>query len=206
MAGHFGAGKAEYLKAHKSFLVCSADSDLVQDLCDRYSTASNLITINNVATHWKITKQSEPTNATSNAELMLLHRKLQEIDEVKKFSTSIGHPISDPTIIYEDNQGTVKAINTDKIIPTHCKYDVMIHSVFHHKRLGTIQVRDCKSDLVLADPNTKSIVRPTLKRKIGIIIGTQYYPPENSDHYNLLFNVPKVSIDNLLSSKKVTSS
>ena len=70
MAGHFGAGNAEYLKAYKSFLVESADSDLAQDLRDRRSITSNLITINNVATHWKITKQPEPTNATSNAELM----------------------------------------------------------------------------------------------------------------------------------------
>eukprot|EP00957_Ditylum_brightwellii_P027610 2087190-Ditylum_brightwellii.AAC.1 len=79
MAGHFGAGKAEYLKAYKSFLVGSADSDLAQDLRDRHSTTSNLITINNVATHWKIAKQPESTNATSNEELMSLHSKFLEI-------------------------------------------------------------------------------------------------------------------------------
>eukprot|EP00957_Ditylum_brightwellii_P046320 3515262-Ditylum_brightwellii.AAC.1 len=79
MAGHFGAGKAKYLKAHKSFLVRSADSDFAQDLHDRCSTTSNLIIINNVDTHWKMAKQPEPTNFTSNAELMSLHSKLQEI-------------------------------------------------------------------------------------------------------------------------------
>eukprot|EP00957_Ditylum_brightwellii_P102230 7793237-Ditylum_brightwellii.AAC.1 len=73
MAGHFGTGKTEFLKAYKSFLVGAADSDLACDLRDRRSTTSNLITINNIATHWEIAKQPEPTNATSNAGLMSLH-------------------------------------------------------------------------------------------------------------------------------------
>eukprot|EP00957_Ditylum_brightwellii_P169153 12875741-Ditylum_brightwellii.AAC.1 len=59
---------------------------------------------------------------------------------------------------------------------------------------------------MLTDSNTNSIGGPTLKRKIDRIIGAQYYPPENSDYYKLLFNVPEVSINNLLSSKKATSS
>eukprot|EP00957_Ditylum_brightwellii_P185626 14133650-Ditylum_brightwellii.AAC.1 len=122
---------------------------------------------------------------------MPLHSKLQEIKKFRNFSTSIGYPISDPTNIYEDNQGTVKFINTGKITPTHFSYDVMIHSVIQYKRLGSIQVRDCKSDLMLVDPNTKPIGGSTFKRDIDRIIGTQYYPPKNSDHYKLLFNAPK---------------
>eukprot|EP00957_Ditylum_brightwellii_P026222 1982951-Ditylum_brightwellii.AAC.1 len=82
----------------------STDSDLARDLRDTLSTTSNLITINNVATHWKIAKQPEPTNVTSNTELMSLLSKLLEIKKVRKFITSIGYLISDPTIIYEDNQ------------------------------------------------------------------------------------------------------
>ena len=197
MTGHFGAGKAEFLKAYKSFLVGSSDADLARDLRDRRSTTSNLITINNVATHWKIAKQPEPTNATSNAELMALHSQLQEIKKVRNFSTSIGYPIMEPTTIFEDNQGTIKSINTDKVTPTHRNHDVMIHSVLHHKRIGTFQVRDCKSELMLADPNTKPLGGPTLKRKIDRIIGTQYYPPEDSEHYKLLFLAREVSIDNI---------
>eukprot|EP00957_Ditylum_brightwellii_P021519 1622488-Ditylum_brightwellii.AAC.1 len=70
---------------------------------------------------------------------MSLHSKLLEIKKVRNFSTSICYPISDPTIIYEDNQGAVKSINIDKITPNHFNYGVTIHSVLHHKRLGTIQ-------------------------------------------------------------------
>eukprot|EP00957_Ditylum_brightwellii_P212301 15367174-Ditylum_brightwellii.AAC.1 len=202
MTEHFGAGKAEYLKAYRSFFVGAAGSDLVQDLQDRHSTTSNLITINNVATHWKIAKQPEPTNATPNAELTSLHSKLQEIKKVRNFSASIGYPIQDSTILHEDNQGTIKSINTDKIIPTHRNHDVIIHSALHHKRLGTIQVQECKSDLMLADPNTKPIGGPTLQQNIDRVIGIQYYPSKKSEHYKLLFNTPEVSIADISSSKK----
>eukprot|EP00957_Ditylum_brightwellii_P155469 11834399-Ditylum_brightwellii.AAC.1 len=65
--------------SYNSFLVQSADSDLAYDIQDRCSTTSNIITLNNVATHWKIAKQPEPTNATSNAKLMSLNSEVQEI-------------------------------------------------------------------------------------------------------------------------------
>eukprot|EP00957_Ditylum_brightwellii_P088709 6755078-Ditylum_brightwellii.AAC.1 len=70
---------------------------------------------------------------------MSLYSKLHEIKKVGNFSTSIGYPIQDFTILHEDSQGIVKSINADKITPTHCNHDAMIHSVLHHKRLGTIQ-------------------------------------------------------------------
>eukprot|EP00957_Ditylum_brightwellii_P089323 6801040-Ditylum_brightwellii.AAC.1 len=40
----------------------------------------------------------------SNEELISLHSQLLEVKKVRIFSTSIGYPILDPTIIYEDNQ------------------------------------------------------------------------------------------------------
>eukprot|EP00957_Ditylum_brightwellii_P049951 3786379-Ditylum_brightwellii.AAC.1 len=80
----------------------------------------------------------------------------------------------------------------------------MVHSVLHQKRLGTIQVQDYKSDLMLTDPNTKPIGDPTLQRKIDRVIGTQYYPSEGSEHHKILFYVPEVSITNISSSKKAT--
>eukprot|EP00957_Ditylum_brightwellii_P140222 10684264-Ditylum_brightwellii.AAC.1 len=132
---------------------------------------------------------------------MSLHSQLLEAKKVRSFSTSTSCPILDPTIIYEGNQGTVKSINTDKITSTHCNHDVMIHSDLHHKSLGTFLVRDCKSALMLADPNTKPIGGLTLKRKIERIIGIKCYPPEDSEHIKLLFQAPEVSIDTISASK-----
>eukprot|EP00957_Ditylum_brightwellii_P136393 10402043-Ditylum_brightwellii.AAC.1 len=51
LASHFGTGKAEYSKLHKSIITSSANTNLVCDLRDRRSTTSNIITVNGVATH-----------------------------------------------------------------------------------------------------------------------------------------------------------
>eukprot|EP00957_Ditylum_brightwellii_P034233 2595627-Ditylum_brightwellii.AAC.1 len=71
---HFDGGKAEYLKHYKSFLEAYTDADLAQELQERRSTTSIALFTNGVATHWEISKQSEPTGATSSAELFTLHK------------------------------------------------------------------------------------------------------------------------------------
>eukprot|EP00957_Ditylum_brightwellii_P167562 12756251-Ditylum_brightwellii.AAC.1 len=83
--------------------------------------------------------------------------------------------------------GTVRSIHSDKTTPTHHNHGAMIHSALHHKRIGTIQVKECKSELMLADQNTKPISSPTLNTKIDRIIGGQYYLPENLEHHTILF-------------------
>eukprot|EP00957_Ditylum_brightwellii_P000065 4808-Ditylum_brightwellii.AAC.1 len=138
MAGYFGTGQAEYSKVYTSLCTGSADSDLARDLCDRRSTTSNLITNNNVAIHWKIAKKPKPTDATSNVEIMSQYSEVNRIKKVRSFSTYIGYPIGESSIIYEDNIGTTKSINSEKITPTQYNKDIMIHSVLHYKRTGTI--------------------------------------------------------------------
>eukprot|EP00957_Ditylum_brightwellii_P062527 4745439-Ditylum_brightwellii.AAC.1 len=44
-----------------------------------------------------------------------------------------------------------------------------------------------KLDMMLADPNTKLTGGPTLQSKIDCVIGTQFYPPSDSDHVRMLF-------------------
>eukprot|EP00957_Ditylum_brightwellii_P141027 10743952-Ditylum_brightwellii.AAC.1 len=54
---------------HKSFFENYDDADLAHNLRDRKSTFSIVITTNQVATHWKISKQPGPADTTTSAEL-----------------------------------------------------------------------------------------------------------------------------------------
>eukprot|EP00957_Ditylum_brightwellii_P037783 2857525-Ditylum_brightwellii.AAC.1 len=63
----FGSGQAEYLTMYKSFFESYDDADLAHDFRDRRSTSSNVITINQAAAHWKISKPLKPTTATTSA-------------------------------------------------------------------------------------------------------------------------------------------
>eukprot|EP00957_Ditylum_brightwellii_P104573 7968478-Ditylum_brightwellii.AAC.1 len=70
----YGNGQAEYLKQFKSFITMYSDSDLARYLRERRSTTSIALLTNSVATHWDISKQGEPTGATTSVELFVLHK------------------------------------------------------------------------------------------------------------------------------------
>eukprot|EP00957_Ditylum_brightwellii_P036000 2727291-Ditylum_brightwellii.AAC.1 len=44
-----------------------------------------------------------------------------------------------------------------------------------------------KSEMMLADPNTKPTGGPTLQSKTDCVIGTHFYPQSDSDHFRTLF-------------------
>eukprot|EP00957_Ditylum_brightwellii_P065454 4965806-Ditylum_brightwellii.AAC.1 len=70
---------------------------------------------------------------------------------IRKFSTSIGYPIGEPATLYEDNMGTIRAIVSDRIAPTHRNHNCMLYTVLHHKKEGTFGIEHAKSDMMLAD-------------------------------------------------------
>eukprot|EP00957_Ditylum_brightwellii_P201031 15323767-Ditylum_brightwellii.AAC.1 len=68
--------------------------------------------------------------------------------------------------------GTIRTIVSDRITPTHHNHDVMLHTVLHHKKVGTFGIEHAKSDTMLADIKSKPQGSPTLQKKGGRIIGT----------------------------------
>jgi hypothetical protein len=68
--------------------------------------------------------------------------------------------------------------------PTHRHHDVKISTVIYHEQKGTIAVSHSKSELMLADPNTKPYGGKTLRMKIDRLIGTRSHQPEGSVHYD----------------------
>eukprot|EP00957_Ditylum_brightwellii_P083078 6315260-Ditylum_brightwellii.AAC.1 len=74
--------------------------------------------------------------------------------------------------------------------------------VIYHKQKGSISMEHSNSEYVLADPNTKPHGDKTLRMKLGRLIGTRFYLPKGSVHYDLLFNAPEVSIERLQQTSK----
>eukprot|EP00957_Ditylum_brightwellii_P004381 331986-Ditylum_brightwellii.AAC.1 len=110
--------------------------------------------------------------------------------------------MGDPSTVYEDNAGTIKAITSDCTTPIHRHHAVEISTAIYQKQKGTITVEHSKSENMLADPNTKPHGGKALRIKINRLIGTRFYPPQGSVHYDLLFNTPEVSIDRIQQTSK----
>eukprot|EP00957_Ditylum_brightwellii_P001678 130068-Ditylum_brightwellii.AAC.1 len=123
---HDRNGRAECLKQHKSFITMYSDADLTRELRERRSTASIALLTNGFATHWDISKQGEPTGATTSAELFAIHKGILKVSDIHNFSSSIGYSIGNPTTVYEDNAGSIKAITSDYTIPNCRHHDVKI--------------------------------------------------------------------------------
>eukprot|EP00957_Ditylum_brightwellii_P126787 9664483-Ditylum_brightwellii.AAC.1 len=102
-----------------------------------------------------MSKQPGPTGVANSTEQCSAAKGIVKAVDVRHFSTSIGYPICEPTIVQEDNAGTVNAISSDQLTPTYYHYDVKIHRILYHKRVDHIAMVFCKTELMLADPNVK---------------------------------------------------
>eukprot|EP00957_Ditylum_brightwellii_P135518 10333099-Ditylum_brightwellii.AAC.1 len=108
--------------------------------------------------------------------------RITKVSDIRNFSSSIGYSIGKPSIVYEGNAGTIKAITADCITPIHKHHGVKISTVIYRKQKGNTTVEHSKSEFMLADPNTKPHGSKTLGMKIDRLIGTRFYPPEGSVH------------------------
>eukprot|EP00957_Ditylum_brightwellii_P186677 14213941-Ditylum_brightwellii.AAC.1 len=133
-----------------------------------------MLSENTIATHWDISNQCEPTGATNSTELFAFHKGIIKVSDICNFSSSIGYFIGDPSTLYEDNVGTIKAITLDYTNTTHIHHDVKIFTVIHHKQKETISVEHSKYEHMLADPNTKPHGDKTLRMKIDRLIETKF--------------------------------
>eukprot|EP00957_Ditylum_brightwellii_P179039 13637915-Ditylum_brightwellii.AAC.1 len=103
------------------------------------STTSIVLLTNVVATHWDIFKYGEPTGATTRTELFVLHKSILKVSDIGNFSSSVGYSIGEPSTVYEDNTGTIKAITSDHTAHTHSHHDVKISTVIYHEQKAISQ-------------------------------------------------------------------
>eukprot|EP00957_Ditylum_brightwellii_P016377 1231248-Ditylum_brightwellii.AAC.1 len=163
------------------------DSDLDHDLQERRTTSFIFTTTKQVSTHWEISKQPEPTGATTNGDLCCVHKGINKSVDVRHFNTLIGYTICELTAVHEDSTGTIKTIAIDWITPTHRHHVVKIHNILYHKNVEHIIMFPCSTNLLLADPYTMLYGDFTLVGKIKRFVGAQYYVPKGSQHHNLIF-------------------
>eukprot|EP00957_Ditylum_brightwellii_P184837 14078061-Ditylum_brightwellii.AAC.1 len=94
---HYGNGKTEFLKQYKSFITMYLDADLAIELRERRSTTSIALLTNGVATNWDISRQGEPTGATTSTKLFALQKGILNVSDICNFSSTIGYSIGEPS-------------------------------------------------------------------------------------------------------------
>ena len=128
-------------------------------------------------------KQPHVAEHINGSEIRALFHGVKNTFCIHNFLLSIGSPISRPTPTYEDNQATIKQVLKDRLTPQECPVDVLVCSLHEHQLRGTFTLDDCRSDLMLADFNSKPLSGDTLAHKVNWAAGTRFLPPPTSTHY-----------------------
>ena len=146
-----------YCKSSKWNLVGFSDADWAGNLDDRRSTSGNLFLLSNAPVSWQSKKQSNVTLSTTEAEYVALSSATQELVWLRRLLSDIGEVFQDPTVLYEDNQGAISVAN-NPIIHARTKHiDIRYHFVREKVEDGTIQLKYCPTDEMIADILTKPL-------------------------------------------------
>ena len=163
-----------------------ADSDLARDVANRRSVTSLIHEYNGVAFAWKSKKQNDVADCTNRAEIQAYFMGIKRVIQFRRFKASLGSPIGHPTPAYEDNDAVISQVKQDKLTPRIKHLDIPMTWLHEQGLKGTYVAIYTPTGRNKADMNTKPHGGANLQTMNMAIIGYQHYPPEGTEHYNLL--------------------
>ena len=98
-----------HIKAQKgrATLQAYSDADWAREEEKRRSRSGYLLLINGSPIIWSSRIQTATAQSTSEAEFFALHGCMREVDWVRGMLEELGEPQESPTVIYQDNLGTI---------------------------------------------------------------------------------------------------
>jgi hypothetical protein len=181
---HWKHGFAEYLSSDfGDGLTSFADADFARDLRSRRSVSSHFQLLNGVVVGWGCKKQPATSLHSCGAELHSIYRAGFKCDMIQRFLSPIGLPLESPSILFEDNQGTIKLLHTNRLTDTVRHHDVKLAWLNENFLRGTFIVAYLNTKLMIVDCISKPVNGAQLHLQISLCIGERFYPPASSQHY-----------------------
>jgi hypothetical protein len=102
---------------------------------------------------------------------------------IQRFLASIGLPLESPSILFEDNQGTIKLLRTNCLTDTVRHHDVKLAWLNENFLRGTFIVTYLNTKLMVVDCITKPVNGVQLNVQISLCTGERFYPLPSLQHY-----------------------
>ncbi len=136
-----------------------SDSDFAGDPDDRKSTSGYLFRIGKSTVSWGSKKQSCVALSTAEAEYMSLTMAAKEGIWLNRLlaEMEVRKEPSKPVVLFEDNQSAIAMSKNPQFHRRSKHIDVRYHFVRDESRHGTIQVKYCKTEDMIADMLTKAL-------------------------------------------------
>ena len=141
-----------------------ADSDWANDPSDRRSTIGNLFKLGNNSLLWLCKRQNCIALSSAEAEYISAANATTEIIWLVKLLQELDMEQTLPIVLFEDNQSTIKLIQSDKHHSRTKHIDVRHHHIKHHQTTGTIELKYCPTDEMIADQLTKPLPKPQFEK------------------------------------------
>lgn len=134
-----------------------ADADWGGDKEDRKSTTGYIFLLCNAPVTWASKKQSTIAVSSTEAEYLAASQATKEALWLRKLLSECGFPQTNPTVIFEDNQGCIALSENPVHHPRTKHFDIQHHFVREKVQSKEIVLKYCPTNKMLADFLTKSL-------------------------------------------------
>eukprot|EP00953_Heterococcus_sp_UTEX-ZZ885_P039071 20043-Heterococcus_DN1.PRE.3 len=118
-----------------------SDADWAGDTETRRSTTAYILTLSGCVISWQSRQQKSVALSTTEAEYMAACAASQEVVYMRRLLAGIGMPQTEPTIIFEDNQGCIGLAN-NPILHARTKHiDIRYHFINEQIAAGAIVLK-----------------------------------------------------------------
>ena len=156
----------KYEKSDTATLTGYSDADWAGDLDDRHSTSGNLFTLAGGSISWYSKKQPTVALSTAEAEYVSLSAATQEAVWLRRLlqDFTFEYHQEEPTVIKEDNQGTI-AIARNPVSHSRTKHiDIKHHYVRESIVNRHVTLEYCPTELMTADILTKPLTHDRFEK------------------------------------------
>lgn len=150
-------------------LKCYVDADWRGDKKDRKSTSGHLFILGSGPVAWSSKKQSTVAISSSEAEYVAAAYACQELLWLRQLLSDMGLQSTTATTLYEDNQGCIGMIGSDKPSPRTKHIDIKYHMLRDLREQGIIDVKYCPTEAMWADMITKPLPKEKLRQLASAI-------------------------------------
>ena len=136
-----------------------ADADWAGDRATRKSTSGYISMIGNSCISWRSKRQSIVALSSTEAEYVSLSYATQEVVWLRQLLSNIGFKQTEPTKLYEDNQGAIGLSKNPKLNSRTKHIDIKFHYVREAVETNIVNVQYCPTENMTADIFTKGLAR-----------------------------------------------
>lgn len=162
-----------------------SDAELARNLSDRKSYLCNVVLLMNVCILIKVSKSTTIMTHTTDSETKASFAGVRRLLPIRRLLEFMGFPCSSPTPGHVDNAALEAIISSERLTPRSRHLDIPIAYLQEHNGVSYVP-RLIRTYYMLADIGTKPLTVYLHRRFKYWLMGAQFYPVPETEHYILL--------------------